>query len=90
MEQSPTGRAFGTNAREGQKKRKNLVFECRRERAPQRQIEVRDELDSTRADSPLRRAPDAILVTTDERTVEEVLAVTKKAVTTTMTDGDGK
>ncbi|NLG83404.1 MAG: (d)CMP kinase [Firmicutes bacterium] len=39
-----------------------------------RQIEERDYLDSHRADSPLRPAPDAVVLDTTRLTVEEVLA----------------
>lgn len=40
----------------------------------QREIESRDLQDSTREVSPLRQAPDAVLVNTDRCTVEEVVA----------------
>ena len=39
----------------------------------EREVAARDERDRTRADSPLRRAPDAIVVDTSGRTIEEVV-----------------
>ena len=39
----------------------------------QRDIERRDRLDTTRAHAPLRQAPDATVVVSDDRTVEEVV-----------------
>ncbi|MGH9672202.1 MAG: (d)CMP kinase [Bryobacteraceae bacterium] len=39
----------------------------------EREVAARDERDCSRADSPLRRAPDAIVVDTSGRTIEEVV-----------------
>ena len=39
----------------------------------EQEMQKRDERDSTRADSPMRSAPEAIIVDTDGKTVEEVL-----------------
>ncbi|MFM8957242.1 MAG: (d)CMP kinase [Actinomycetota bacterium] len=39
-----------------------------------RAITERDERDSTREDSPLRRMPDAVIVDTSDRTVQQVIA----------------
>ena len=44
------------------------------------EIERRDRLDSTRAASPLRRAPDAVLVHTDGLSIEQALAVVLQIV----------
>ena len=44
------------------------------------EIEKRDRRDSTRADSPLRAAPDAHIVDTDKKTTEKVLDETLKIV----------
>ena len=40
----------------------------------EREIAERDERDSTREDSPLKAAPDAIILPTDDLTIEEVIA----------------
>lgn len=45
-----------------------------------RQIAERDERDRTRADSPLRQAPDAVYVNTDGKSIEEVVELVLKAV----------
>lgn len=45
-----------------------------------RQIAERDDRDRTRADSPLRQAPDAIYVNTDGKSIEEVVEIVLKAV----------
>jgi cytidylate kinase len=45
-----------------------------------KQIAERDERDRTRADSPLRQAPDAIYVNTDGLSIEQVVEVVLKAV----------
>jgi len=68
---------FFLNASSRERARRRARQEGRPDRVDeiQRRIDARDELDSTRLDSPLRRAEDAIEVATDERTVEEVLEV---------------
>jgi cytidylate kinase len=45
-----------------------------------RQIMERDERDRTRADSPLRQAPDALYIDTDGKTIEQVVEEVLKAV----------
>lgn len=45
-----------------------------------KQIAERDERDRTRADSPLRQAPDAIYVNTDGKSIEQVVEEVLKAV----------
>jgi cytidylate kinase len=40
----------------------------------EREIRARDHADMTRVDSPLTRAPDAVLIATDELTPEQVVA----------------
>lgn len=44
------------------------------------ELEARDALDSGREHSPLRQAPDAVLVETDDRSLEEVVAALKEAL----------
>jgi cytidylate kinase len=44
------------------------------------QIAERDDRDRTRADSPLRQAPDAIYVDTDGKSIDEVVEIVLKAV----------
>jgi cytidylate kinase len=39
-----------------------------------RAIAERDERDSTRADSPLRQTPDAVVVDTSNRSVDQIVA----------------
>jgi cytidylate kinase len=45
-----------------------------------RQIAERDDRDRTRADSPLRQAPDALYVNTDGKSIDEVVEIVLKAV----------
>ena len=45
-----------------------------------RETIARDEIDSQRADSPLAQAPDAVLVNTDDLTVEQVVQLILKMV----------
>lgn len=47
-----------------------------------RAIAERDERDSTREDSPLRKMPDAVVVDTSERTVDQVIDEIERLVTT--------
>ncbi|NIM06347.1 MAG: (d)CMP kinase, partial [Armatimonadetes bacterium] len=39
----------------------------------EREMRKRDERDSTRTDSPLRAAPDAVTIDTENKSIEEVL-----------------
>ena len=55
-----------------------------------RNIEMRDRRDSERAASPLRQAPDAIVVDTTDNSEEETLGVLVEAVKRKMGEGGGK
>ena len=46
----------------------------------QRDIERRDRLDTTRAHGPLRQAPDATVIVSDNRTVDQVVELILAAV----------
>jgi cytidylate kinase len=53
-------------------------------------INTRDERDSTRADSPLAIAPDACVIDTTDRSVDEVFAVMRAAVQERQTTGNAE
>ena len=46
----------------------------------QKEIEERDRNDSTRSNSPLRRAEDAVLVDTSDMTIDEVVSYIRKKI----------
>ncbi len=68
------------SSRERARRRKLQFNDPRPLKVIEEEIRKRDERDSTREDSPLRRAPDAILIDTTNLRVEEVLRLMEKFV----------
>ncbi len=66
------------SSRERARRRKLQFNDPRPLEVIEREIKIRDERDSTREDSPLRRAPDAVFIDTTDLSIEEVLKLMEK------------